>query len=92
MIYPTFDIPGQMTIADLTGNGRDDLVIEHDDWEYVGVMLQGSNHRLSPEVRYKVANCCGFAFGGPAVGDLNGDGRPDIAVAAGDSVAVLYQK
>jgi hypothetical protein len=92
VIYPTLDIPGPMKIADLTGNGRNDLIVEHEDWEYIGVMLQGSDHRLSPEVLYPVENCCASAFDGPAVGDLNGDGRPDIAVAAGDTVAILYQK
>jgi FG-GAP repeat len=89
--YPTLDSPGQMTIADLTGNGRNDLIIEHDDMGYFGVMMQGPNHRLGPEALYQTEGCCNFSFGGPAVGDLNGDGRPDIAIAASDYVEVYYQ-
>jgi hypothetical protein len=46
--------------------------------------------RLAAEDLYPVLNCCSPEISGPAVGDL--DGRPDIAVAAGADVAVLYQK
>jgi hypothetical protein len=48
--------------------------------------------RLAAEDLYPVLNCCSPEISGPAVGDLNGDGRPEIAVAAGADVAVLYQK
>jgi hypothetical protein len=89
--YPTLDSPGQMTIADLTGNGRNDLIIEHDDTGYFGIMMQGPNHRLGPELLYQRPGCCNFSFGSPAVADLNGDGRPDLAIAASNYVVVYYQ-
>ena len=43
--YPTLDIPGQMTIADLTGNGRNDLIIEHDGMS--GYLLAQVNWRMT---------------------------------------------
>lgn len=93
VIYPALDIPGPMAIADLTGNGRNYLVIQHEDWGNVGIMLQRADGRLSPEVLYPVTDCCDGPFSQPAVGDLNGDGRPDIAVTAGQrGVAILFQK
>jgi hypothetical protein len=90
-IYHTSGIPGAMQIADLTGNGRNDLVIQHVGFNQVGIMLQQRTGRLAPEALYPVTGCCNFPPGNPAVGDLNGDGRPDIAVATTIGVALLYQ-
>ncbi len=91
VIYPTGGIPGGMEIADLTGNGQDDLVIQHVGFNEVGVMLQQPDGTLAPEVLYPVTGCCDFPPGNPAVGDLNGDGSSDIAVATTTGVAILYQ-
>jgi FG-GAP-like repeat len=91
-IYHTGGVPGMMTIADLTGNGRNDLVIEHIGFNQVGVMLQRPDGRLGPETVYAATGCCYYAPSRPAVGDLNGDGRPDIAVTTVTGVAVIYQK
>ena len=90
VVYPTLDIPMGMALADLNGDGRKDLVINHDGWSAVGVMLQTSKGTFAPETTYPVENTDG---GTPAVGDLNGDGKPDIAVTDGsDGIAILYGK
>jgi FG-GAP-like repeat len=89
VFYPTLDLPMGMTVADLNGDGRKDLVINHDGWNAIGVMLQTSKGTFAPEKLYPAP-----AEGDtPAVGDLNGDGKPDIAVVAGsDGIAILYAK
>lgn len=92
VVYPTLDIPTAMTVADLTGNGRSDLVVEHACWGNVGVLLQRANKTLAAEALYP-AQICDYGPDQPAVGDLNGDGKPDIAVPAGeDGIAILYGK
>jgi FG-GAP-like repeat len=73
VIYHTSGIPGTMKIVDLTGNGRNDLVIQHVGFNQVGVMLQQRDGRLGREALYPAEGCCNFPPGLPAVGNLNGD-------------------
>jgi hypothetical protein len=74
---------------DLTGNGRNDLVIDHDQENAIGVMLQTSRGTLGLETLYPA-----ITYGDtPAAGDLNGDGQPDMAFTAGPGeIGILYGK
>lgn len=81
-----------MALKDLNGDGYPDVVLADDETGTLTVMLQDAAHPgsfLAPTH---------LSLGGRnavdvAVGDLNGDGRPDIAVAAdgGASVLVFFQ-
>ncbi len=87
VVYPTLDSPAGMTVADLNGDGRQDLVIDHDGWNAIGVMLQTSRGTFAPEKLYPADSGSEI----PAVGDLNGDGKPDIAIPAdAQGIAILY--
>lgn len=89
VVYPTLDNPVGMTVADLNGDGRKDLVIDHDGWDAIGVMLQTSRGTFAPETLYPADSGAET----PAVGDLNGDGRPDIAIPSdAQGIAILYAK
>jgi len=89
VVYPVADIPTAMALFDLTGNGRDDVIVEHTSWNSIGVLMQQPSGTLAPEWPHgaPVAD-----YDPPAVGDLNGDGRPDIAFTADNrGVGIMYQ-
>lgn len=80
------DIPEALEVADVTGDGRGDLVVAHGGWSRVGVYdsTPGTN---PAEQLYTapIANSVGVEA--LTVGDVTGDGRPDVLVA--DSLAGL---
>ena len=89
MVYPTLDVPIGMTAADLIGDGRKDLVIDHNGFDALGVLLQTSTGTFAPETLYPADSGAEI----PAVGDLNGDGQPDIALPSdAQGIAILYGK
>ena len=83
--------PGFVAIADLNADGRFDLVVTNSASNTVSVLLQDATApgTFLPATNLPVA-------GGPymvAVGDLDGDGKPDLAVAddQGRAISVLLQ-
>jgi hypothetical protein len=83
--------PLQLAVADLDGDGSNDVVTANTD-AFVAAYLNRGDGTFAPEVRYAIGTP------GPngtntdvAVGDLDGDGHPDLAVlnAFGPAVGVL---
>jgi len=83
-----------VAVGDLNGDGRPDLVVASLDPDFTGavsVLLQNP----APAAAGTFATATVYpGMGQPlsvAIGDLNGDGHPDIAVADGASATVLLQ-
>ncbi|WP_170162349.1 FG-GAP-like repeat-containing protein [Caldimonas tepidiphila] len=74
------DIPLAVRVADLDGDGRADVIVSHQGWMKAGIYLQQADGTLAAEELF-IAPYGNFNPHSMAVGDVNRDGRPDIALA-----------
>ena len=76
--YPALTWSSAVRIADVDGDGRPDVVVEYSGWGTFGVLYQQPDGTLAPEVDYSAPY--GSSMASFAVGDLTGDGRPDVVL------------
>jgi len=92
--YLTLESPTSVVVGDFDGDGKLDLAVAAEAGTSsdagVSVLLGNGNGTFQPHVDYVT----GFYPSLMALGDFNGDGRPDIAVADPDvnSVSVLLNR
>jgi hypothetical protein len=82
--------PRSVTLGDLNGDGRLDLVVTYQNSSTASVLLGQGGGTFGPRTDYAVASTAREP-GAVAVGDVNGDGHLDLAVACdhANSVSVL---
>ena len=82
-VFNTPDIPGALATGDFNGDGRPDLLALHDGWEEASIWLQAAAGGLvSPaDSIATLPYASSYEPKGVAVGDVNGDGAVDFAVA-----------
>jgi hypothetical protein len=79
--YPSYDIPEPVQVADLDLDGRADVVTLHGGWLKAGVYRGQPNAMLGTEDLYDIPYASHYSPHGLAVGDVNGDGWPDVVAA-----------
>ena len=79
--FDSYDIPEPIEIADVNRDGLADIVVLHGGWLNAGVYLQNSDGSLQAEELYPIPYASYYNPQGLAIGDFNGDGLPDIAIA-----------
>lgn len=85
------DEPQQVVVADVTGDGRSDIVLTMDGWETGEAVLrihaQNSHGMLDAPIEFRLPTT---DYGvGLEVVDLNNDGQPEIVMGLGRGVAVF---
>jgi uncharacterized repeat protein (TIGR01451 family) len=87
---PSYDIPETIETADVTGDGRDDLLVLHGGWNRLGVydLTPGTN---PAETLFPVPYASHYPVDGLAVGDITGDGQADAAIADYNNGVVLLR-
>ncbi len=93
--YSSYDIPEPVEIADINADGKSDVIVLHAGFNAMGVYIQNSDGTLKSEELYPIARASHYNPHGLAVGDINGDGLPDVVFASSDNVSglvILYHK
>ena len=87
--YTAYDVPGALVLADMERDGRVDAVIGHYGWGEFTVSRQNAYGRLGAYWGTQVPTWGGSDFRAMSVGDLTGDGRPDVLIADHNTGLIL---
>jgi len=87
--YTVGSDPWHIAIADLNSDGKLDIVVANTNSNDVSVLLHDTTY--SDSFRAAINYTSGSYTNFVAIGDLNGDGRPDIAAAINEGVCILFQ-
>jgi hypothetical protein len=90
-LLASFDIPSAVVATDLDGDGRTDVVVAHGGWNELGVYRGAAGGTLGDETLFPIPYASDYPSRALAVGDVTGDGRPDVMLADYNNGLVLLR-
>jgi type VII secretion-associated serine protease mycosin len=91
--YSTEAYADSIAIADVNQDGKNDVVVLHDQTGDVGILFHGGGASLNPEQPLAFDDFgASYDPNALAVTDLDSDGYPDIAVATSFGLSLLMQQ
>ena len=89
--YPAYHLPSAVAIADITHDGREDVVVAHDGWRTLSVYTQNATGTLDSYVVATIPYSSRYRPNALALADFNGDGGLDAAVVGREAgLTTLY--
>jgi hypothetical protein len=81
-----------LAVGDLNGDGKPDLALQSNDTTGGGIsiLLNNGSGAFGTGTYYPVAIAGTFAGGAIAIGDVNGDKKPDVIVGSSNVTAIVY--
>jgi hypothetical protein len=91
--YRAFHLPSAVAIADISHDGREDVIVVHDGWHTLSVYIQAANHTLSPYAAANLPYSTRYRPHALALADFDGNGGLDVAVVSREAgLTVLTNK
>ncbi|MFN8446649.1 MAG: VCBS repeat-containing protein [Caldilineaceae bacterium] len=88
-VYDSYDVPQTVKFADMNMDGRLDVIVIHAGWMKLGVYLQQAAGGLAAEELYSIPYIPTFGSQSMAIGDVTGDGLPDVVIAGFDNGLIV---
>jgi hypothetical protein len=77
----SYGLPGPVEVADMSADRQGDIVVAHGGGLQLGIYVQGAGGVLGPEMLDPVPYVSDHNPHALAVGDIDNDGLPDVAIA-----------